>query len=74
METKLKAEEMVFPSILPRFYKIPVCDKCHKICEYRLDGYDGDDGIWQNFYVSECCDADVTFYDDIKEVILLNLE
>lgn len=55
--------------------KIAVCDKCGKICkrgEY-IEVYVGN-GEVVGSYVSNCCDSDITFYDNIKEIILENLE
>jgi hypothetical protein len=50
---------------------LPVCLKCKNICRVEEDWREET----QSYYpVSDCCGWSVTFYDDIKEVMLLNLE
>ena len=51
--------------------KIPVCDKCGKRCQRTELLYTED---FSGEYISDCCGDWITYYDNIKEIILLNLK
>lgn len=54
--------------------EIPVCDSCGKICkvgehrEFEAGGY------FTSEYLSDCCNSGITYYNNIKEIVLKNLE
>ena len=52
--------------------KIPVCDSCGKICGKEALLYTDED--FSGEYVSDCCGDWITYYDNINEIILKNLE
>ena len=55
--------------------KIPVCEVCGKICkEGELIEMENTGEGYLSYYLSDCCEADITYYDNIKEIILKKLE
>lgn len=54
--------------------KIPVCDKCGKICKVGEHKEFETGSYFTSEFLSDCCRGWITYYDNIKEVILLNLE
>ena len=48
---------------------IAVCSKCHRNCSYYSEEREDDVG-WVIIKYSDCCDSEVIFYDNIKEVML----
>lgn len=52
---------------------IAICGKCHQECKHYSEEREAD-GDWVTIKYSECCDSEVIFFDNIKEVISLRLE
>lgn len=53
--------------------RIPVCDKCGKICK-EGEFIEHDFYEFGGFYVSGCCNGGITYFGSIKEIILTKLE
>lgn len=54
--------------------RIAICPKCMKKCSYEYEEREFEEGNYINIPYSNCCNVQVTFYDNIKEVILDVLE
>jgi len=53
---------------------IAICPKCMKRCNYEYEEITDGEGYYISIPYSNCCNVQVTFYDNIREVIVDILE
>lgn len=70
LELKMKKEKKNLRKDLER---IPICENCRKICNYHYEEQDRNGWDWISIPYSDCCGSEIIFYDNLREVILANL-